>query len=368
MEEIICRFPHMAEKIFEELDNHYFIQCKVINPSWKNFMEESKFSYIRLIKTSTNCSSKGMQKILKKTNLEDIIRLASDVGKLYDELQKEKVDFRRRRRRKGYLVTDPSLTLFHMAAKHGSLSVCQLMINSLDDIHLKCGKHGQTPLHFAAESGHLTICQLILEKDEDKLVTPNPPDSTGNTPLHLAAENGHLSVCKLFMSWIMKAYPEGDEYTFTEDGSGFTPLHLAAEYGQLSVCQFLIGKVQNKNIVEGTGVTPLGCAARRGHSAICHLLIDSLVDVNVRDMFGQTALHFAAGNNLLSVCQKLLQVCIEHNPEDYKGNTPFDFAATKGHQEVCKLLSDSALSSTHFSNATFFNLLQAGLSKRSKQS
>ena len=94
MEEIISRFPHLAENIFEELDNYYFIQCKVISQSWKNFMEGSKFSYFRLMKTSTKCYTKPMKKILKETNLEDTIQLASDVCKLYDELQKDKVFFR----------------------------------------------------------------------------------------------------------------------------------------------------------------------------------------------------------------------------------------------------------------------------------
>ena len=58
-----------------------------------------------------------MKKILKETNLEDTIQLASDVSKLYDELQKGKVFFQRLKLRKGRLVTKPSLTLFHMAAE-----------------------------------------------------------------------------------------------------------------------------------------------------------------------------------------------------------------------------------------------------------
>ena len=364
MEEIISRFPHIAEQIFEELDHYHFIQCKGIGQSWKNFMEGSKFSFIRLIKTSTNCYTKSMKKILKETNLEDTIQLASDVSKLYDELQKEKVVFQRLKRRKGRLVTKPSLTLFHMAAKRGSLSVCQLIIDSIKNKHPKCGRigllHGQTPLHFAAEKGHLSICQLILEKDNDK--SQPQVDYILNSPLHMAAEYGHLSVCELFISWYEKAYPNA------ANSFGSTPLHLAAKNGHLSVCQLLLGKVKNRNMADELGLTPLGCAARKGHSAICHLLLESVVDVNVRDMYGQTALHFAAENNLLSVCQKILEICIEHNPEDDNGKTPFHLALMKGHREVCDLLSDSALSSTRSPNATFLNLLQTGLSKRRKLS
>ena len=383
MEEIISRFPHLAENIFEELDNYYFIQCKVISPSWKNFMEGSKFSYIRLIETSTNCSTKAMKKILKKTNLEDTIQLASNVSKVHVKWQKEKVLGVNMRKDK--LVIDPFLTLLHTAAKHGSLSVCQLMIESIEEIHPKTQSScHQSPLHFAAENGHFQICQLILKKDEkiscsilekdekmlqnpkNKCVIPNHLNSMFNNPLHLAAENGHLSVCKVFISWIEKVYPEGIEYSNAQNGCGSTPLHLAAENGHLSVCQFLVGKIEDKDRETGSGLTPLSCAAKKGHSAICHLLIENSKYVNYRDMDGKTALHFAAENNMLSVCQKIIEVCGEDNPEDDDGKTPFLLALMKGHREVCELLSGPGLTFNHFmSNAKFF---RAYLSKRRKLS
>ena len=151
MKEVISRFPHIAEQIFEELDSYHFTQCKVISQSWKNLMEKNKFSYIRLIKTLTNCSKKAMKKIFPKANLEEIILLASDVSEVYDELIYE-VD----------VTTDPSLTLFHTAAKHGYLSVCKLIIDGIEGKHPK-ELYGKYPLHLAAENCHLSICQLIIE-------------------------------------------------------------------------------------------------------------------------------------------------------------------------------------------------------------
>ena len=331
MEEIISRFPHMAEQIFEELDNYHFIQCKVISPSWKNFMEGSKFSYTRSIKASTNCSKKTMKKFSKKTNSEDTVQFASDVNKLYDELQIAKFQFKLKKKKR-YVVIDDSSTIFHMAAKRGSMSVCQLMLDSIEDEHHQCGKRfrGVTPL---SENVHASICKLIVF----------PIDFIGNTPLHMAAEYGHLSVCELLISWFERAFPEAIEleHTNAENNSGYTPLHKAAENGHLSVCQFLIGKIEDKNVKEGFGLTPLSCAARKGHSAICHLLIESLVNVNICNVDRKTALHFAAENNLLSVCQKLMAICIDHKPMDKDGNTPFHLAARKGHQKVCQLFSES---------------------------
>ena len=86
-----------------------------------------------------------MKKIFPNENLEVIIGLASDVSKINNELRKVN-------------VTDPSLTLFHMAAKHGYLSVCQLVIDNFEGKHpTSVGR--KKPLHFAAENGHFSICQ-----------------------------------------------------------------------------------------------------------------------------------------------------------------------------------------------------------------
>ena len=63
-----------------------------------------------------------MKKIFPNANLEVIIGLASDVSKVNNELRKVN-------------VTDPCLTLFHMAAKHGYLSVCQLIIDGIESKH-----------------------------------------------------------------------------------------------------------------------------------------------------------------------------------------------------------------------------------------
>jgi ankyrin repeat protein len=342
MEEVISRFPHIAEQIFEELDNYHFTQCKVISQSWKNLMEENKYSYIRLIKTITNCSKKTMKKIFPKANLEDVILLASDVSEVYDELNYE-VD----------VTTDPSLTLFHTAAKHGYLSVCKLIIDGIE------GKHPKnfvlkTPFHFAAENGHLSICQLIIENIENKNQPPvnnlqgfeNIFDFAllNDTPIHMAAKNGHLSVCELIIKWIENAYPEKIKYANAANRHGSTPLHWAAEFGHLSVCQFLVEKVEDTNLENGLGATPLSCAVRNGHSAIFHLLFESIADkssVNKGDSFGITPLHDAAENNLLSVCQTLMEIVDKGDPEDEDGSTPLHLAARNGHFEVCQLIVDN---------------------------
>ena len=49
---------------------------------------------------------------------------------------------------------------------------------------------GRIPLHWAARNSHLSVCQLIVDNVDDN----NTKSNGGWTPLHLAARNSHLSV------------------------------------------------------------------------------------------------------------------------------------------------------------------------------
>ena len=336
----MSRFAHIAEQIFEELDNYHFIQCKVISPTWKNFMEENKFSYIKYIKTLTNCSKKAIKTNFPQANLEDMIRLALDVSKIYDELRKAN-------------VTDPLLTLFHLAAKHGHLSICQLIIDGIEDMHPK-DINERYPLHLAAENGHFSICQLIMDKNDSKFPQVDCPqnfddvfniDFQHNTPIHMAAQNGHLAVCEQLIKWIENVYPTEIGYANAANLDGNTPLHLAASFGHLSVCEFLVVKVERTNDENCDGATPIICALGSGHSAIFHLIFESIVDkrhINNSDNYGMTPLHYAVLNNLPSVCQKIMEIdgLDEDNQalvEDFDGITPFHLAARSGYLDICEL-------------------------------
>ena len=415
MKEIISRFPHIAEQIFEELDSNFFIQCKVVSPSWKNFIEESKFSYIRLIKTVTSCSKKEVEKTLPKANLEETKRLASDVTKVYNELLKVN-------------VYRPSLTLFDCAAKCGYLSVCQLMINSQNDF-------GSTPLDLAAENGHLSVCELLIGKVEstnqqnaltsaiknghsaichliiESIVDKrniNICDSSERTPLHFAAENNLLSVCQKLMEIVNESDPEDDDFN--------TPFHLAARSGHLDICRLFIGKTDDVNAVNGDGQTPFHLAASNGHLEVCNLIIESypsmhlnlldfgnyshpfywaategyldvcklftekIKEKNPTNRGNHSLLHWAAYCGHLEMCRYIIENVYEKNPVGFRLDTPLHLAAEKGHLEVCQLIVDNVSNkepkncngktpiqlASDSGHSSIVKILQAGKSKRIK--
>ena len=310
MEQLVSRFPHIAEQIFEELDNYHFIQCKVISPTWKNFMEENKFSYIKYIKTLTNCSKKAIKTIFPQANLEDTIRLALDVSKVYDELRKE-------------FVTEPSLTLFHLAANNGHLSICQLMIDGIKDRHPR-DINGSYPLHLAAENGNFSICQLIMGKNDSKFPQVDCPqnfdkvfgiDFQHNTPIHMAAQNGHLNICR----FITERITLNHKYVYKnyqENINGNTPLHLAAESGHLDVCQYLINQVQDENTKNYNGETPFQLAKKNRRSKVCRMIIDwnSLAKTNNWVQTNTNQLFVAIKGGCLDDYKQILQNESEKNP------------------------------------------------------
>mgnify|MGYP007048365206 CR=1 FL=1 len=88
MEEVILRFPHLAEKLFQELDCKSLIVFRGVKRTWNDLVENLKSYHLHVIKLLTNCSSKSLKNIRQTYNVEAIIELASDALKVA-KFQKE---------------------------------------------------------------------------------------------------------------------------------------------------------------------------------------------------------------------------------------------------------------------------------------
>ena len=49
MDNIFLRFPHVAEKIFDQLDNPSLVLCKTVSRPWDNYLNDQKFFYERIM-------------------------------------------------------------------------------------------------------------------------------------------------------------------------------------------------------------------------------------------------------------------------------------------------------------------------------
>ena len=79
MEEVLLRFPHIGEQIFEELGDQNLIQCLTVSRNWKNLLEDCKFLWIRMILGISNPVNRvkyyKSKRILKKSNSQYVKKM-----------------------------------------------------------------------------------------------------------------------------------------------------------------------------------------------------------------------------------------------------------------------------------------------------
>ena len=251
MDNIISRFPGLAEKIFDRLDNESLVNSRKVSRPWSEFTENEMFFLKRIIKKLIGGYENFQETwklVMKKADMEMMNELALAVklflsqhpGNCYDENCKYRA-----------VPRSP----LHIAAEAGQVSLCEFILKITEDKNPGTDNcevvdryrycEGWTPLHDAAFHGHLLICSMIMDEIQDK----NPGDEDGYTPLHAAAAGGHLETFKMIMD---KARTEINP----SDNEGWTPLHAAAKRGQREMCKFIADRIENKNPEDNDGVTP----------------------------------------------------------------------------------------------------------------
>ena len=342
METICNRFPHLAERIFDQVDDQSLNNCKEISEEVLEYLENERFFWIRIIKKyggKLKDFPDLWKPVIDKTPTEIVKEIAIAVSQFFQvrHLYSDKMqdfsgpsdNFRQnfRQGRQWSLVaisanhgdlallqfiikkiklknvrkTERTNALF-LAAWQGHLEVYDFLMGKLRNKNpgtvSRINEENRTPLHYAASNGHFGTCKLIIENTSDK--NPASIKYDGETPLHLAASNGHLKICKLIMEHLSDKNPANS----VEDGGEFTPFHFAARKGQLAVCQLMLDNLSDKNPATKTArVTPLHIAARGGHVAVCKLIMENLVDKNPTSSSGTTPLNLATFFEKLEVCQ-----------------------------------------------------------------
>ena len=245
MDNIISRFPGLAEKIFDRLDNESLVNSRTVSRPWSEFTEKEMFFLKRIIKKLIGGYENFQETwklVMKKADMEMMNELALAV-KFF--LSQHPGNCRDEENCKHRAVPRSPL---HVAANAGQVALCEFILKITKDKNpgMKMDKfEGLTPLHNAACHGHLLICSMIMDEIQDK----NPGDKDGYTPLHAAAAGGHLETFKMIMN---KA---GSDIN-PSDNEGWTPLHSAANCDQREMCKFIADKIENKNPEDNEGLTP----------------------------------------------------------------------------------------------------------------
>ena len=237
MEDVIFRFPHLAEKMFDSLGNKSLTICQEVSTSWNDFVCKKKFYLIRVIEGEVgyfHVLGGDWKKVFIKAKTETIMKLRRSVGQFYD---RSKTD----------------ILIYH---------------------------EGLNPSHVAAGTGNLEL----LESVEKITMSKNPKDEGGFTLLHYAARNGHLNVIKYVMEFVDNKNPESKEDD--EEFFGITPLQLASSKVSLSeahwkICEYMLENIEGilcpktfnwNELCEN----PLIIAAMMGNLKLCKIILKNI--------------------------------------------------------------------------------------------
>ena len=287
MEEIVLRFPHLSDGIFNLLDNESLNKSKKVDRYWNIYIAKQKFYNIRIIKA-----------ILERCQQDWILKRFQQVGPAWNTLfdnsttsmitdllkavqlfySEQKTSHKMTTCTIFYSLNIPKgITPIHIAAYSGNLDLLKKLFEKNQE-YLKDG-WGCTPLHYAAHNGHSKMCEYVMQTFENR----NDGNKSDQTPLHEAAYHGHTNTFEILVKNSVDNNPA--------DNSGWTPLHCAALHGHLEIFQFLMGIVKNKTPYTNLGVNPLYLAAinrhdfrHEGHKHldICELILKESDDKNPR--------------------------------------------------------------------------------------
>ena len=137
MEELILKFPHLSEEIFDCLDNETMFDCKEVSKIWCDYVSEQKFYHIRMIRLTVEKFhelGKAWENVFRKSTTDTIMKLRLAAEKFYQKQDK--------------LIFSEGLTPIHVAAATGNLSLLETIQERAKEKYPE-DIEGCTPLHYA---------------------------------------------------------------------------------------------------------------------------------------------------------------------------------------------------------------------------
>ncbi|XP_029847057.3 histone-lysine N-methyltransferase EHMT2 isoform X2 [Ixodes scapularis] len=203
---------------------------------------------------------------------------------------------------------EDGMTCLHLAARCGSLDVCNIFLG-LDIFPINVQDDGGwTPLVWASEHRRVEIVRLLLSKGAD----PNIRDGEENTALHWSAFSGNVEI-----SW-MYLQRGSDVNAVNEHGD--TPLHIAARQDNYDAVVLLMNHGAQLDLVNKSKDTPIACCKDEKSQSFALLTINQELARILKDKNQKTerVLHkdISRGKEL-NLIQCVNGVDDEPTPSDY---------------------------------------------------
>ena len=113
MRDLILRFPHLAEKIFQQLDDESLAKSRKVDKLWQKFIDERNYPWLRIV------------------NIPSVLQGGN--------------------------------TYMHLAAEYNQTDIFETILNE-EGYKDRKNCYGETPFLVACSKGHTNIAFMILKK------------------------------------------------------------------------------------------------------------------------------------------------------------------------------------------------------------
>ena len=402
MEEALLRFPHIGDQILNQLNNEDYTNCRGLSKTFKSFIDNQKLLPVRIIEKYVNFTGKW-KTFVKTSSVEEINEVAQAIRDyvVYEQpnssiafqnpnltplqcaamfgnckiLQKwldtikyspSEMDHQYKEHHpliyaatfgqleayklivKKFKDKNPKdsggVTPLHQAAVNGHYTICQWILNNIENKHPTVICSYLTPFEYAVEYGQVAICQLIMDESGNDI-----PNDAYETALTVAAQNGLLEIFEIIITGIKKF--KSIEY-LTQNNIYKDALYDAAKKGQSEVFEYIIGEIKGRksftNLIENDVYTSaLFVAAKNDHLNIFQSIIGEIKKMGTSAYFQYNhvidLMCLAVFHGNLRICQFIIKNLYENQPIEKKDvEWMHQLASENGHESICEYLNSNS--------------------------
>ena len=337
MQDLVLKFPHLPEQIFQKLDIESLFKCRAVTKSWQDIIDERNYPWLRIVTIPT---------ILNEGNT--YLHLAAAVGQI--EAFKTAVNEEENKN----IKNEKGQTSFHLACMHGRSEIVQVLLENIDpEININTKDN---------HSRLLDLVNIFMENAaklsfDDHNIDINAKSYYGCTGFNLACQKGHSDVVKLLMENAVAFCID----LKAKDHSGKTAFLWACLFGNADVVKIIMENAANVNIDIDLNAkdyyerTAFLSACEEGHTDVVKIFMENaatfVIDINAKDKSGSTGFQLACESGFTDMVQIFMENAakfnIDLNTIDRKGRTAFYRAcAAEGQIEACsdvvQILMDNA--------------------------
>ena len=210
IEDLMERFPHIAEEIFECLDNKSLGKCREVVKSWQEFIDQRNLPWKRIVKVEKyfEDGSKFLHVAVKTGQVKMFKKL------IEDEEDKNPRNAKRK-------------TPFNIAVENGYFEITEFLIQNSTKINLYLDLLEWESLEAAYNGGHLNLVELLIKSSNEV---------SKHEYFTWTAKFGYFEMAKFLIQNSAKFNIDLNYNT----GCRMTVFHVACQEDQIEIVELLI--------------------------------------------------------------------------------------------------------------------------------